>query len=488
MKHRSAVLLFAALMACAGDNPGGGVEPAPRPNASLPPQPAWELPPPPIAEGPIVPGDRVHRSQLDNGVELFLLEDHSIPRLELGWASRGGAGSESETEVGITVLLSSVMEQGAGDRDALALAQSVERLGATLSVSADWDSATASIAGLSEDRDALFEILADVVIRPRIEAVEVQRAREQQLAALESIRDDPSALVGRELDRVLYGSHRYGTHLAGSPATVAKLDRAALREWHRRLFNPAEAILFAVGDIDVPTFEAQARAHFGAWAASETLSATPPVPATTPVERRVVVIDRPDLAQAQIAIAHEGISRSDEERVAASLMNSVLGGGGFLSRLMSRVRAKEGLTYSIYSGFYLRSQPGPFAIRTFTQVDQVGEVVAIVLDELEAIRGSRPPTAEELDGAKRFNAGRFALGLETSSAIAASLIDLDLYRLPTDSLDTYRARVRAVTLDEAAVQAQRRLHPERVAIVVAGPAETVVKQLEGFGTVEVVDP
>jgi zinc protease len=111
-----------------------------------------------------------------------------------------------------------------------------------------------------------------------------------------------------------------------------------------------------------------------------------------------------------------------------------------------------------------------------------------VLDELEAIRGSRPPSAEELNAAKRFNAGRFALTLETSSAIAASLIDLDLYHLPTDSLDTYRTRVRAVTLGEAAAQARERLHPERAAIVVAGPADTLVKQLEGYGAVEVVAP
>lgn len=478
-----------ALVACGttGDAPRA-THPEGQGGPAILPLPAWEQEPPPIAEGPIVPAERVHRGQLGNGLEWFVLEDHTLPRLELGWVTRGGAGAESEDLAGISVLLTSVMQQGAGDRDALALAQSVEGLGAVLSASAGWDSASVTLTGLSEDRDALFELLEDVVRRPRLEATEVERARKRQLAALESARDNPAELVGRELAGALYPGHRYGEGLGGTAQAVAGLDAAALRDWHHALFDPAHSILFAVGDIAAGTFESEARRRFGDWKGGEPFPATPPVPERTPQARTVVVVDRPDLVQAQVAIAHEGIARSDDARVPASLMNNALGGGGFLSRLMSKVRAEEGLAYGIYSGFSLRSQPGPFSIRTATQVDQVGKVVTIVLEEIEAIRTTRPPAAEELDAAKRFNAGRFALGLETSSAIAGSLIDLDVHRLPDDSLDTYRTRVRAVTLEEVAEQAKERLHPDRVAIVAVGPAETIVPQLEGFGPVTVVKP
>jgi len=203
--------------------------------------------------------------------------------------------------------------------------------------------------------------------------------------------------------------------------------------------------------------------------------------------RRIVVIDRPDLAQAQIALGQEGMERTDPDRVSVSMMNSVLGGGGFLSRLMSRVRATEGLTYGIYSGFSTRSQPGPFTIRTFTKAEQTAQIPTSILEEVEAIRGKRPPTAEELAAAKRLSAGRFALGLETSSAIASSLLDLQVHRLPVDSLDTFRTRVRQVDVAAASAEGAR-LDPARMAIVVAGPAEVVIPQLEPFGPVEIVAP
>ena len=188
-----------------------------------------------------------------------------------------------------------------------------------------------------------------------------------------------------------------------------------------------------------------------------------------------------------LAIGHEGISRRDPERVPADLMNTVLGGGGFLSRLMTRVRADEGLAYSIGSGFALRWYPGPFLVSTSTRVAEAGRVVEIVLAEMDGMH-DRPPSAADLRLVKSFSAGRFVLGLETSSAIAGSLVDLDVYGLPPDSLDTYRTRVQAVTQEDVASAARRLLHPDRVAIVAVGPAASLRAQLERFGPVEVVEP
>lgn len=451
--------------------------------------PAWELPPPPIAVGPVVPEGRVHRSRLENGLELFLFEDHSLPRIEAGFATRRGIGAEPSARAGITSLLTEVMERGAGERDALALAQAVEALGASLSVGADWDSLGVSVSGLSEDREALFATLRDVVAAPRFSSDEISRAKAEQIAALESAKDDPRELVSRAMARVLYPEHRFGIPASGTAQSVERISATALRKWHARLILPEGAIFWAVGDLDPERFRASAEALFGKLHNSAPpIEAIPAVPETSPAERRIVVIDRQGLAQAQIALANEGIARTDPERIAASLMNSVLGGGGFLSRLMSRVRADEGLTYGVSSGFSLRSQPGPFSIRTFTQVDQVGRVVEILLEEVEAIGAAKPPNVEELEAAKRLSAGRFVLGLETSAAIASSLIDLDINRLPPDSLDTYRGRVTSIALEDAAAQAAKRLHPERMAIVVAGPADVLVPQLESFGAVSVQKP
>lgn len=450
-------------------------------------KPAWEQPPAPIVEGPVVPQQRLHRAQLENGLAVLVLEDHSLPRLAAGIVTRRGAGSESIAQAGLASLTLDVMKRGAGDRDALALARAVEEMGAGLSASAGWDSASVGVAGLAEDDARLFDVLADVVLRPRFDAGEVARARGEQLAQFEQEKDEPHALAGKQLSRALYDGHRYGVAADGEAASVARFEARDLRAFHAQLFTPAQSIAYVVGDVTAAEALAQLRAHFGAWPAGSGVERDGPPPDPTPPARRVVIVDRPDLAQASLMLGHEGISRRDPERIAADLMNTVLGGGGFLSRLMSKVRADEGLAYGISSGFALRWYPGPFLISTSTRVAEAGRVVEIVLGEMESMKKD-PPTEADLRMAKSFSAGRFVLGLETSTAIAASLVDLDVYGLPPDSLDTYRTRLQKVTQQDVGAAATRLLHPDRIAIVAVGPAAALRPQLERFGPVEVVKP
>jgi len=455
--------------------------------AALRPKPAWELPPPPVAEGPVVPQERLHRTTLENGLELVVLEDHGLPRLEIGLLLRRGAEIESPDEAGAVALMADVMERGAGARDALALARAVEEIGADLGVSAGMDSVSVELSGLSADAGLLFDLLADVALRPRFDSREVARARAETLAGFEQEKDNPSALLGRQLAATLYDGHRYGLSVSGAPAPVGRLDAAALRAVHERLFVASNAIFYAVGDLSEQEAVAQVRARFGAWAAGAPPPPGPPPPGPTPPARRVVLVDRPDLGQAQLALAHEGIARTDELRIPASLMNTILGGGGFLSRLMSRVRADEGLAYGIGSGFALRRHPGPFVVSTSTRAAEAGRVVDIVLEEIERLR-REAPSRDELRNSRSLSAGRFVLGLETSAAIAGSLVELDVYGLPPDSLDTYRTRLNEVTLEEVHEAALRLLHPDRIAILAVGPAELLRPQLERFGAVEVVKP
>ena len=166
-------------------------------------------------------------------------------------------------------------------------------------------------------------------------------------------------------------------------------------------------------------------------------------------------------------------------------MNDTLGGSGFSSRLMMRVRADEGLTYGVGSGYSLRSVPGPFSVSTFTRKDQVRRVVDLLLEEMTGIRSDRPVTAEELAKFVSFNVGRFGLSLETSQSVLSSLVDLEVHGLPDDSLDTYRGRLRGVDLEAVHRATREHLHPDRAAIIVLGPADEIVPQLEGLGEVEV---
>jgi zinc protease len=168
-------------------------------------------------------------------------------------------------------------------------------------------------------------------------------------------------------------------------------------------------------------------------------------------------------------------------------MNDVLGGGGFSSRLMASVRAEAGLTYSVSSGFALRRAPGPFSVSTFTRVPESRRVIDLVLQQLEHMKQD-PPSASELEDAKSETAGGFALGFETSEAIVAALVSIDVQGLPENALDTYRANIRAVTTADTGVSARDRLHPERAGIVVVGPGSTLAPLLQSLGTVGVEKP
>ena len=457
--------------------------------------PAWELPPPPVKLAPVVQPGALTRAELDNGLTVLILEDDRLPRVALGVTVRRGAGAVGLEEAGLAEFTAELMNRGAGDRDALALAQAVDDIGATLRVTASWDTMTVGVSGLSSDLDALHDILRDVVRAPRLDAEEAEKTRAEQLAGLQAARDDPGTLSRWSAMRALYPGHRYGLPREGTPETVAKLDAAAARSLHARYFVAGNAILFASGAVDADAFLARAREVFGDWERGAAPPATPPPPAPAPPPagspasgRRIVIADKPELVQTRVVIAHEGLQRTDPRRIPANLMNGTLGGSGFSSRLMKTLRSDAGLTYGVGSYFSLRRQPGPFLVSTFTVVPETRRAVDIVLAELDAIRGARPQTDEELAKSKSYLVGQFGLGLETSEAVMGSLVDLSVFGLPDDSLDTYRARVDAVTIEQTKSVANEVLHPGRIAIFLLGPAEALAPQMEGLGAVEVVEP
>ncbi|MCH2171559.1 insulinase family protein [Myxococcota bacterium] len=451
------------------------------------PPPAWEQPPPSVRELPVVPEQALTRAELSNGLQILILEDHRLPRVTLGldvW--RGEASVETE-RAGLAVFTAELMRRGAGDRNAIELAEAVDRIGADLGAGAGWDSLGVLVSGLSRDLDTLFEILADVVLRPRFDPAELERLRAETLASLESARDDPGTLAGWYTADAVYGAHRFGQPKSGTPESVAGFERREVRDLHASFLIPNAAVFFATGNVNREEILERVEKAFADWKPG----ALPPEgvapPALAPPTRRVVIVDKPDLGQARIVVAHEGISRTDPDRIPAAMLNDVLGGSGFSSRLMETLRAEAGLTYTASSHFSLRRQPGPFVVSTFTRVPETRRALDLVLEGLENARVN-PPSESELDRARTLSVGSFAMGLETSDAVMDSLVNLELYGLPDDSLETYRDRVRAVSVDDTSRMALRLLHPQRAAIVLVGPADQLLPQVKGLGPVEVVQP
>jgi zinc protease len=407
--------------------------------------------------------------------------------VSLGVTIRRGEGAVAFDQAGLAGFTAELMRRGAGDWNAIELSQAVDEIGARLSVSTEWDSMTVQVGGLSRDLDQLVDILSAVVLMPRMDGREAERTRKQILAGIEQGKDDPGTLASWNLGYALYDGHRYGRPRSGVTETVETFDAAKARDFHRSVFLPNDGIFFAAGDVDMDEILPRIGRALGAWESGEVIPPGPAPPAQVPASRKIVIVDRPDLAQARITLGHEGLKRTNPERIAASLMNSVLGGGGFSSRLMETLRADAGLTYTVGTGFSLRRHPGPFVVSTFTRVSEVRRTLDLALAELARMKDD-PPSEDELRDARALSVGRFSLALETSVAVMGGLVDLDVYRLPQDSLDTYRGRVRAVTTSDTARMARERLHPDRIAIVLVGPAEALLPQVEGLGPVEVVQP
>ena len=449
--------------------------------------PLWELPPVDSPDRPVVPSNGLHRWELKNGLEVIFLEDHRLPFVELGVTIKVGAASESIEEAGLAVFTADLIEKGAGDLGALELSEKLETLGATFGVSASWDSSTVSTTGLARDFSTLIDVLGDLVLRPKLSSDEARRAREELLALLEREKDDPGSLASRAFLSALYNAHRYSAPLSGVSNSIKNFTEDNAREFHDRFFRPSNAIFFATGKIKPKVLREKIENIFGSWKGSvPEISADAILPPESKM-LKIVIIDRPDLSQAQVRIGHQGIGRTDSRRLAASLMNLSFGGAGFSSRLMSRIRGREGLAYGVYSYFTLRRNPGPFVISTATRFSEVRRVVDLVLFEMERLK-REPPSGQELASMKSLSTGRFSLRLETSSALLSSLVDLSVYSLPADSLDTFRDRVMKTTEGRVSSVAQSLLRPESLAIAIVGPAKAIRAQLSDLGAVEVFEP
>jgi zinc protease len=475
MRALAAIALTIVLGGCAGGT---------KPDAQREPF-AWEVPAVVVADRPIVDEAKLHRRTLANGLHVIVLEDRRLPEFSAGFIALRGAAIEAPQEAGLATFTAALMQRGAGARDKLALAAAVGDLGAELSANADWDSLRASVSGLSQDFGALFGVLADVVRRPRFDLEEAKQLAAEQRAALGQAQDDPARLATKHFMRALYGAHRLGTPPSGLDETVARFGPADARAFHARVVTPAGAILWAVGDVDAGAFFAHAESAFGDFRGAPL--APLPDPPPVPDERRVVVVDRPELGQVQVAIGHGGIARTDERRLEVQLMNAAFGGGSFSSRLMNRIRATEGLTYGISAQFVQYRAPGPYVISTFTRVPEVGKLLASTFEELARLRAA-PPAGDELERARSQRVGAFPLQLESSEAVMRALLDLEVYGLPRDTLDTYRARMRAITAEQIAATATALVHPERATIVLVGPAAALREAAAAYGDVEVVAP
>lgn len=432
------------------------------------------------------------RSTLASGLTLVEAHVPGRPLLQAQLIVRGDAGGGAAYErpelAGVTVLTARALSEGTARRDAVALVEAAERLGAGLSAGAGWDSLSAHVEVPRSRLPAALELLAEMALQPSFPEREVERLREERLNDLKQAMADPRRRVERLFPGVIYADEAPYARLAGgSEATVAQLERDALVERHAHLLQPAACTLIVCGDLEGLAVADLVEAAFVAWPEVPPGEPGTGRPLDTPREgRRVVIVDRPAAAQSEIRVGHVGAPRRIGDFHALAVTNALLG-GLFNSRLNRLLREERGYTYGVHSDFDMRRGAGPFGVRCAVETAVTAPAIADIFAELERVR-SAPVAPEELDAARDYLVGVFPLRFETSAQVAGALAGLVVQGLPDDELDRYRPAVAAVSAEDVLAAARAHIEPERASIAVVGDAARFREELDaaGYGPLEVV--
>jgi zinc protease len=435
------------------------------------------------------------RSSLANGLEVIRAHVPGRPLLQAQLVVRGDAGggavSEAASLAGATVLTARAMSEGTRHRDAVALVEAAERLGASLGATAGWDSLGVQVEVPRARLAPALALLAEMALEPSFPAREVERLRDERLNDLKQTMADPRRRVERLFPSVIYADGAaYARLLGGSEGTVGALDRAALEARHAQQVRPEASTLIVCGDLDdVPVDEVVSEA-FMAWSGSDPAMPTPPAPGSAPdvaaPGRRVVLVDRPGAPQSEVRVGHVGVPRRIDDFHALVVMNALLG-GLFNSRLNRLLREQRGYTYGVHADLDMRRAAGPFAVRCAVETDVTAAAIADIVAELRRIREAEVE-ADELGAARDYLVGVFPLRFETSAQVAGALAGLVVHGLPDDELDRYRPTVAAVSAEAVLAAARMHIDPDRASIVVVGDVSRFEPALRdaGYAEVEVI--
>ena len=398
----------------------------------------------------------------DQGTRVYFIETHALPIVDVQISFLAGSAFDPENRVGLASLTASLLDQGAGTRNEKEVAETLADIGAQLTAVAGTDSASVSLRTLSdpERRVTAVSLMADAVAQPHFDGAVFRRDQARTIAALKDALTKPQVLSQRAYMAAIYPGHPYG-HFP-TPESVAAISRVDLEQFWRQHYSAARASIAVVGDLTRAEVEALALQLTAALPADQPdVSRTLPKPA--PTEAKVVRVDHP-ASQAHLLVGMPSVARDDPEQIALQVGNYTLGGGGFVSLLTKAVREDRGYAYSVYSYFDPKLVNGPFTIGLETKRAQANDALKVVDSVLgEFLR--RGPTATQLKAAQDNIAGGFALRIDSNSKLAANLGVMAFYGLPTDWLERYPERVRALTPEAVRSAFQKHVKPEQLVTV-----------------------
>ena len=420
----------------------------------------------------------ITRTTLPNGLRVLVAENHNAPLVSLRALVRSGADHDTFKTAGLASITAEMLDEGAGDRDAIRIAEDVGTLGGSLGTGADWDASYISLDVLSRNAEPSVAIFGDVTARPTLPPEDLERARAERLNDILQQRNEPGAIAGKRFANLLYGTGAYGNSVTGNAESVARISIDDVRRFYEQHYLPNNSSVVVSGDIDAAGAIELVTRTLGEWAPGE----EPPRPVVAPHPihaSRLYIVDRPQAVQSEIRVGHLGVPRSCEDYFALTVMNSIFG-GVFNSRINLNLRERHGYTYGARSQFAFRRQAGPFVVAAPVRNEVTRESIAEMVAELRRIR-TGDIDDRELDDTKNYLMGVFPATVQTASDIASRLVDMELYGLPADYFDRYRENIAAVSKDEITRVATKYLNPDRILIVVVGSAKEIREPLGTLG-------
>jgi zinc protease len=416
----------------------------------------------------------IKRVKLDNGMIVLISPQPNLPMVTASIAFDAGARRDPAGQAGLADLTASSMMQGTRTMSADEFNRKVDFLGSAVDVGAGSDYATASVTSLKRYWHDSLHLLAGVLTDPGLRDADISRKQAEQVAALNAAEEEPGYVAQVTFLKDVFGVNGPYGHLPGGTVDdVRKLTPQDVRNFYHEFYRPETAVAAVVGDVDPDEVVKALTAELAPLKGSAPIQKPPPIPTIAP-GAHLTAINR-DVAQANVIIGFDGISRSNPDFYKLQVMNYILGGGGFASRLMKEVRSKAGLVYSIASYYQAALFPGSFQVVLETKNSSANEAISMVLAQMRRIQES-PVSDAELESAKKFLIGSFPLKLDTQGSIASFLLQVQIYGLGLDYIDKYPGYIRAVTIADVQKMAREYLHPDRyVLIAVANQSKADIK-------------
>lgn len=425
----------------------------------------------------------IHKDILSNGLAIWFVEEHALPHIALNLVISAGTSHDPAALPGLAGFTAEMLDAGTTTMPALTIADRLDFIGAAISIHAALDATSAAMYTLTKHLDEALAVYGEILSMPSFPPEEIERIRSQRLTSLLQQRDRPAYVANIAFNRILYGSHPYGSDPTGTETSLKTIARDDIRQFYETHLRPNNGTLIVVGDARAHELGEHLEKVFHQWkpttGGSQSIGSV-----SAPPKRKVYLIDKPGAPQSEIRIGCPSLPRNTPDFFPVVVMNRILG-GQFSSRINMNLRERHGYTYGAWTAFRFAKHEGPFVALGGFVSDKTDQAIAELLSEIDGMHANGI-TAEELEFSKKGISGSFALNFETPLQIANALQNIVLYGLPDDFYLHYVKNIQAVTLDDIRRVALKYLDSSTMSVLVVGDIKSIREGVERLNLGEIV--